>query len=109
MHVCVGGTFEHLHKGHEALLKKTFELGDKVAIGLSSDTLTKKLGKKVKGFEERRRNLEKFLEEKGWKERAVIVPLSDAYGPAAYENFDSIVVSPETIKGAVLCMKSFFT
>ncbi len=100
MHVCVGGTFEHLHKGHEALLKKAFELGDKVTIGLSSEVLTKKLGKKVKGFEERRKNLEKFLEEKGWKERAVVIPLSDAYGPAVYEDCDSIVVSPETLKGA---------
>lgn len=98
MKVCLGGTFSILHEGHEALLKKAFEYGD-VSIGITSDKLVKKLGKRVEGYEERKNNLEKFLMEKFGK-KASIFPLDDPYGPAAYGDFDAIVVSPETVKGA---------
>jgi len=101
MNVCLGGTFEYIHEGHEALLKKAFEIGDEVTIGITSDILAKEMGKKGKSFEERRKNLEEFLEKKGWKRRAIIVPLDDAYGPAAHDDFDAIVVSPETFGRAV--------
>jgi len=100
MHICLGGTFEYIHEGHEALLKKAFETGNEVTIGVTSDTLAKKMGKKVKSFEERKKNLEKFLKKKGWGDRATIVSLPNAYGPAAYDNFDAIIVSPETFEKA---------
>ena len=101
MNVCLGGTFEYIHEGHEMLLKKAFEIGDKVTIGITTDILIKKMGKKGKSFEERKKNLEEFLEKKGWKKRAVIVSLSDAYGPAAHDDFDAIIVSPETFRRAM--------
>ena len=100
MKVCIGGTFDILHEGHLSLLKKAFEVGSKVYIGLSSDEFIKKIGKKAKPYEERKKYLEKVLEEKGWMEKAFISPLNDFYGDAPYKNFDAIVVSPETEKRA---------
>ena len=100
MKVCVGGTFDIIHEGHLALLKKAFEMGSVVSIGLSSDEFLKKVGKKAKPYEERESALKKILKEKGWIEKASILPLNDFYGDAPYKDFDAIVVSPETEKRA---------
>ena len=55
----MGGTFDIIHTGHIELLKKSFEMGKFVIIGLSSDTLVKeKLKKNINNsFEVRKRNL----------------------------------------------------
>lgn len=100
MKVCIGGTFDELHSGHISLLKKAFEIGDEVFIGLSSDEFLKEMGKKGKKYEERERKIKEFLKEQGWINRAKIIPLNNAYGSAIYENFDAIIVSPETFKRA---------
>ncbi len=98
MKVCLGGTFDIIHEGHILLLRKAFEIGDEVVIGLSSDNLVKKMGKKARSYEERKKGLQKFLEKKGW--RAKIEALETEYGTAIEENFDAIVVSPGTKKMA---------
>lgn len=98
MKVCLGGTFDIIHEGHEKLIKKAFEIGDEVVVGVSSDELVKKLGKIAEKYEKREENLQKFLEERGWK--AKIEKLNDEYGTAISENFDAIVVSPDTYKKA---------
>ncbi len=97
MKVCVGGTFDILHSGHVALLKKAFEIGSIVYIGLSSDEFVRKSGKEAKLYEERKKTLEKFLASRGWKSKAVIEPLNTIYGTAPFGDFDAIVVSPETV------------
>jgi pantetheine-phosphate adenylyltransferase len=80
--VAVGGTFDKLHKGHKKLLEFSFEIGEKVVIGLSSDELVKKLQKphEVASYEERKRNLILFLKEKGFINRFELIPLKDRYG-----------------------------
>ncbi len=98
MKVCLGGTFDFIHEGHASLLKKAFEIGDEVVIGISSDELVSRMGKEAKKYEERKRNLEKFLESRGW--RARVEMLHDAYGTTLQEDFDAMVVSPETRKMA---------
>ncbi len=100
MKVCIGGTFDTLHEGHVALLKKAFEIGSVVYIGLSSDEFLKKVGKEAKPYEERKQNLTKFLKKMKWEGKARISPLNSIYGTADSENFDAIVVSPETEKRA---------
>jgi pantetheine-phosphate adenylyltransferase len=97
--VILGGTFDILHKGHEALLKKAFELG-KVVIGLTSDKFAQKLKKReITPFEERKKNLENFIR-KNYAKKAKIVKIDDVFGPALRENFDFIVVSKKTFKEA---------
>jgi pantetheine-phosphate adenylyltransferase len=98
MNVCLGGTFDPFHKGHEALLRKAFEaagpLGT-VYIGITSDVLTKRKGE-VHSFIERKQSVERFLQKEGWKERSRIRLLTDKYGPTIGGDFDAIVVTEET-------------
>jgi len=98
MNVCLGGTFDQFHKGHETLLEKAFEsagVHGHVFIGITSDQLVEKKGE-VRPFAERKRAVEQFVKKKGWALRASIKELIDTYGPSIDGDFDAIVVSPET-------------
>jgi pantetheine-phosphate adenylyltransferase len=98
--VILGGTFDILHKGHQALLKKAFDLG-KVKIGLTSDQFAQKYKKrKLNDFLERKRNLEKFIL-KNFGQKAKIVKIDDIFGSALKEDFDFLVVSEETYKNGI--------
>jgi len=97
--VAVGGTFDEFHKGHKALLKKAFEVGNRVFIGVSSDDLVKKWGKphKIATYKERLDDLKSFLRRQGVLDRAEILPLHDPYGvTVSSSSLDGLVVSPET-------------
>ena len=45
--VATGGTFDIIHRGHLTLLSNAFDISDKVIIGLTSDELAAKKGKKL--------------------------------------------------------------
>ena len=93
--VVVGGTFEFLHKGHRELLKKAFELGDFVLIGITADNFKRDCSV---NFEDRKRKVEDFI--KSFSKPYKIVEINDKYGPTLQEDFDIIVVSPETLQTA---------
>jgi len=97
--VAVGGTFDEFHKGHRALLKKAFEVGNRVLIGLCSDDFVKKIKKphEIAPYEKRLEELKSFLRRLGLLEKAEIFPLNDPYGVTVSRNrIDAIVVSEET-------------
>jgi epoxyqueuosine reductase len=95
--VAVGGTFNILHDGHRALLTRAFELGELVHIGLTSDEFaTGSRSIPVKPYEERRKNLLKFVKKLGIDRKFTIMPITDAYGVTLERDLDYIVVSPET-------------
>ncbi len=99
--VAVGGTFDKLHKGHRALLGKALEFGEKVVIGLTSDSFVAKMGKphKTATYDERRRELEAYLSQQGFDRFTEIVPLNDTYGlTISGQGFDALVVSRDTLK-----------
>ena len=99
--VVVGGTFDILHRGHEALLSKAFELGE-VIIGLTSDVMVKKTKeRRIKKFEQRKKELENLIAE-NFKTKAEIIKIEDKFGATLKEYFDYIVVSPATYDTAVL-------
>lgn len=103
MRVCIGGTFDHLHRGHIALIDKAFEVaGDDgfVFIGLTLRKLCSEK-KDIQSFEKRKQNLKKFLKQKKLDAKYDIRSISDKYGPAVEGDFDAIVVSPETKKVAL--------
>jgi pantetheine-phosphate adenylyltransferase len=98
--VAVGGTFDLLHKGHICLIKKALELGDSVAIGLTTEELLKVNPKNhfTENFDARRTELIRFVTSLGALNRVQIVPLRDSYGPTITDReLEALVVSYETI------------
>ncbi|MBN2110122.1 MAG: phosphopantetheine adenylyltransferase [Methanosarcinaceae archaeon] len=97
--VVVGGTFECLHDGHRKLLRKAFELaGDgMVDIGLTSNEMAGLRDRTVPDYSVRKSQLTGYLEEIAGKDTDyTIIELNDPYGRTLEEDYDHIVVSPET-------------
>lgn len=94
--VAVGGTFDPLHDGHKALLVKACELsrGGELLVGLTSDEMAKNKVHGVVDYRSRYNEVLRFIRMRGIA--PVIVRLNDPYGPTVSEDFDYIVVSPET-------------
>ena len=94
--IAVGGTFDPLHEGHKALLTKASELsrGGELLVGLTSDEMVSNKFHDVADYHQRFEDVLGFIRSQGIE--PVIVRLYDPYGPTIKEDFDSIVVSPET-------------
>ncbi len=99
--VAVGGTFDPLHDGHKALLKKACELsrGGELLIGLASDEMAREKSHGVVNYSSRCDNVMRFITAQGIC--PVIVRLDDSYGPTIHDDFDFLVVSPETFPVAL--------
>lgn len=101
--VAVGGTFDRLHAGHEKLLAKAFESGQRVVVGLTSDSFAqqKEGGEKMLPYGERLEELRRCLKGNGWFNRAEIVQILNLYGTTlSDQDLEVVVVSEETVKGA---------
>ena len=96
--VATGGTFDHLHKGHVALLNKSFEISDHVVIGVTSDELAAREGKRPDlPYSQRVSQLEAYLLLNYPGKRFTITRLDDYFNPGiASPEIQAIVVSPET-------------
>ncbi len=96
LRVAVGGTFDPLHDGHKALLIRACELsrGGELLIGLTSDEMTLNKNHDVNDYPSRRKEVDRFIRAQGTNPK--IVKLDDPFGPTIREDFDVIVVSPET-------------
>src|SRR3989344_6788883 len=99
-HLVVGGTFDLMHKGHEAFLQKAFASADKVTIGLTSDSMASKNGNLFENYRIRRAKIIKFLKKKrfvNWR----ILKINDLFGTATLDKtLDVILVSSDTKSGA---------
>ena len=98
MRVCIGGTFDRFHKGHEALIEKAFEIAGKngsVFIGVARGNIRSKDGD-IESFEKRTQYIKEFLKKKKVIESARIEPILHRFGPSIEEEFDAIIVSSET-------------
>jgi pantetheine-phosphate adenylyltransferase len=103
--VATGGTFDIIHKGHTALLNKAFTISSKVIIGLSSDELVKKMGKKCQNnYSQRHDLLESMIKQSFPNSSYQISKLDNDFGPAMLEGkVQALVASEETSnKGKVL-------
>jgi pantetheine-phosphate adenylyltransferase len=103
--VAMGGTFDMIHKGHIALLETAFSLSDMVIIGLTSDELATKKGKKIQyTYQQRFERLEQFIESKFQRKSYLISKLDNDFGPAAIQgDVQALIVSEETAyQGEVL-------
>ena len=96
--VATGGTFDHIHRGHVALLSKSFAVGNTVVIGVTSDAFARKEGKNPdQSYDERLRALEDLIHMKFPRRKYVIAKLDDYFGPGiASPEVQAIVVTMET-------------
>lgn len=91
--VAVGGTFDKFHQGHRLLIKKAFQVGDQVLIGVTSDKFGGIKGE-IEPCNVRMSNLNSLLEKQS---NYIISRLDDPYGVTIDDGtIDAIVVSPET-------------
>jgi len=94
----MGGTFDVIHNGHMALLKKSFSISSKVIIGLSSDQLAVKRGKSLDNDYSKRLSLLESAIEKNFPNSSYeISKLENDFGPTVVEgSVQALVVSEET-------------
>ncbi|MBR4216689.1 MAG: inosine/xanthosine triphosphatase [Candidatus Methanomethylophilaceae archaeon] len=91
----VAGTFNILHEGHKALIRRAFEIADHVVIGITSDRMASGGRDKHVPMVIRRRELESFVSALG---SARIFEIDDMYGPdEIMDGVDFLVVSEETL------------
>ena len=94
--VFVAGTFDHLHRGHEAILTAALNAGEKVTLGLTSDLFVKnyKKNSSIAPFDVRKKNLETWLSDHQYN--ALIISIDNPYEPAAsLPDLEILVVSAE--------------
>jgi pantetheine-phosphate adenylyltransferase len=96
--VATGGTFDVIHKGHLTLLSKAFSISSKVIIGLTSDELAEKKGKKIiNKYGKRFETLLNLIKTNFPCSKFQISKLDNDFGPAVLEeNVQALVVSDET-------------
>ena len=95
--VALGGTFNPLHDGHKALLIRAYQLSNKaeVLIGITSNEMAGKKYHKVEDWEVRKQAVTTFIQDT-LGASPLIVRLDDPFGPTLDDDFDYLVVSPET-------------
>jgi len=102
--VIISGTFDHIHRGHETLLHKSFAIGDHVSVCVTSDVYIRKFkgDKGIQSYTARKKELQLWLGKYGYNNRVTIIPIDDPFGPSIDKKYthDAIVVSKETYNGA---------
>ena len=103
--IVLGGTFDHFHKGHEALLTKAFEVGKKITIGIATEEIYKDkfLSETVESFEERKKSINKYIKKYLVDGRLIdIISFSEFTGGTdKIRDIDAIIVSRETFPNAL--------
>lgn len=102
--VALGGTFDRLHLGHEALLRAAFTAGRRVLVGVTTDRYLsehpKSSAARLRPFRSRSRTLRAYLGRtfpgRSWE----LTAIGDRYGRAVGPGIDALVVSAETVEGA---------
>lgn len=99
MRVCIGGTFNKFHKGHKELITKALNVAGEngfVFIGITVGKIIENK-KEIDSFKNRKRVIEDFIKNNNVSCEVIINAINDKFGPSIVDDFDAIVVSPETI------------
>lgn len=99
MRVCVGGTFNRFHKGHETLLDTAIQSAGPngfLFIGIAYGSLTNRKPH-LQSFEKRRERILTYIQQKKTMLPVIVIePITTVEGPTITVDFDAIVVSEET-------------
>jgi pantetheine-phosphate adenylyltransferase len=102
-HAVLGGTFDHLHAGHEALLAAAFRAGRSVSIGVTTDRYLAEHPKpgrdRLQPYATRARALRRWLGRHYPRRRWRAVPLENRFGRSVEPGVDVLVVSVDTLDG----------
>lgn len=102
--VVLGGTFDRLHVGHEALLNTAFHVGRRVGIGLTTTAFlrgrSKPRAELIASYPARRRALTAWLRRHHSDRAWWIAPLDDGFGRSVEPGVSALVVSSDTLEGA---------
>ena len=99
--VGLGGTFDHLHIGHQQFIRFAAARSEKLIIGVTTPVLNqqKLWPRTIEGLFYRRQTIKKFCRQE--KITAKIIDLFDPYGPALETGpLDALTVTPETLPTA---------
>ena len=103
-HAVLGGTFDHFHVGHAALLDAAFRAGRTVSVGVTTDRYLalhpKPEAERLQPYAARVRAVRRYLVGRHPTDRFRTVPLEDRFGRSVGEGVDRLVVSVETVGGA---------
>ncbi|MGB9705901.1 MAG: phosphopantetheine adenylyltransferase [Pyrobaculum sp.] len=101
--VVLGGTFDTLHSGHVKLLATATLVGERILIGLTSDSFASTYKQyKVRQFSTRLANLRNLMSLIAPEREVVYVEIHDPYGPAVSDpRLEAIVASIETAPRAL--------
>ncbi len=103
-HAVLGGTFDHFHVGHAALLDTAFRVGRTVSVGVTTDRYLalhpKPEPETLQPYAARARAVRRYLAARHPADRFRTVPLDDRFGRSVGEGVDRLVVSAETVGGA---------
>ena len=101
--VVLGGTFDTLHSGHVKLLATATLVGDRILVGLTSDSFASTYKQyKVRPFAVRLANLRNLMGLIAPEKEVSYAEINDPYGPAASDpRLEAIVASIETLPRAL--------
>lgn len=102
-HLVYAGTFDHLHRGHAALLDRAFHIAQRVSLGITSQHMTRRklLAQCIEPYAKRRARILGYLKKKNFVPRVRLFQLSDVYGSSIFDHtMDAILVSEQTKENA---------
>lgn len=104
-HAILGGTFDHLHLGHEKFIAHALSLSATLTIGIVKEPWVKSkiYPECIESYQIRLSSLQTFITRSRTSQRVTIIPISDIYGTALSDpSIDAIFVTESTRDNADL-------
>jgi pantetheine-phosphate adenylyltransferase len=102
-HAVLGGTFDHFHLGHAALLATAFRVGRSVSVGVTTDRYVaahpKPYASRIQSYATRRRALRRWIDRHYPGRSYRLSPLEDGFGRSVEDGVEVLVISVDTLAG----------
>jgi pantetheine-phosphate adenylyltransferase len=102
--VVLGGTFDRLHKGHQALLDRATDVGKEIVVGITSDQFVKDkaLSQLILPYSVRANEVEEYLQKNNHGNKFRTLKIDSLFGDTLEDHeYEAIIVSQQTLSGAL--------